>query len=218
MGMKKGYFITLEGGEGSGKTTLVQGLKKWLESQGFEVVSTREPGGTALGEKIREILLSSHKMRIGSLAELFLFLASRAQHLEEIVAPSIKRGAVVLCDRFNDSTVAYQGAARGLGVDQVRSLCSAACRENVPDCTLLLDIDPRVGLERSKATGKLEASPGAHDRIESEALNFHVTVREALLEEAKRDPMRIKVLDASLSKDKLLNDACHQLQKIFSGA
>lgn len=212
----RGFFISLEGGEGSGKTTLIQGLKNWLESRGIEVLATREPGGTALGDKIREILLTSKDLRIGSMAELFLFLAARAQHLEERVVPALKRGAVVISDRFNDSTVAYQGAARGLGVDTVRNLTREACRGTLPGLTFLLDIDPLVGLARSKATNKMEAAAGSHDRIESEALLFHQRVREALLEEAERDPSRIVILDAKIPKEKLLQAACQKLEERLS--
>lgn len=208
-------FITIEGGEGSGKTTLIQGLKQALEEKGYTVLATREPGGTALGDRIRELLLSpSDTLKIGTLAELFLFLASRSQHLEEIIKPALKRGEIVICDRFNDSTVAYQGVARDLGTTRVRKLAIEACGGQLPDFTILLDIDPAIGLKRSQITHKKESLAGSLDRIESETLQFHVIVRNALLEEVKRRP-NTAVLDAMDSKEELIHKALIQIERLL---
>lgn len=212
----KGLFITVEGGEGSGKTTLIQGLTKALEHKGLKVLATREPGGTPLGDKLRELLLAkSEGLNVGTYAELFMFLASRSQQIEEVIQPALVRGDIVICDRFNDSTVAYQGKARGLGVENVRSLCMVACQGLIPDFTILLDIDPVLGLERSKKTEKKESALGGHDRIESETLDFHSTVREALLAEAKRRLPSALIIDAASSKESALNQAREQIERIL---
>src|SRR6187431_1687241 len=147
--MKRGIFITIEGGEGAGKTTLIESLYQHLLGLGREVLKTREPGGTPLGEEIRKILLHSTGP-VSPYAELSLFLASRAQHISELIAPALAAGKVVLCDRFNDSTIAYQGMARGLGMEEVAAVCRFICAGLEPQLTLYLDIDPAVGLSRAK--------------------------------------------------------------------
>jgi len=209
-------FITVEGGEGSGKTTLIQGLKARLEALGYDVLTTREPGGTALGDRVRSMLLAkSEELNIAPLSELFLFLASRSQHLEEVIRPALRLGKIVICDRFNDSSVAYQGRARGLGIETVRNLCEVACAGTLPDFTILLDIDPQIGLERSKTTQKKESVSGAHDRIESETLEFHRKVRETLQDEAKRRSQKAVIIDATASKEALLEQVMGRLKPIL---
>lgn len=206
-------FVTIEGGEGSGKSTLISGLEDVLIAQGCNVVRTREPGGAPLSEYIRKWILERHQqMAIGSMAELLLFLAGRAQHLEELIVPALAAGKVVLCDRFNDSTVAYQGGARGLGVGFVQQLCDMVCNNVVPDLTIYLDIEPRKGLERSVRVHKAEAPVGEKDRIESEGLLFHDKVRQEFLAQAKRYPQRIRVLDATLPKEEILEQAIKLLE------
>ena len=191
-------FITVEGGEGAGKTTLIEILVEELTSRGMNVVRTREPGGTALGNEIRGLLLNKEKhLPIIDKAELLLFLAARAQHIEEVIAPAIATGKTVVCDRFNDSTVAYQGAARGLGTDYVRSLCNQVCGDVLPSLTFYLDVDPSIGLQRTRRAAKENASVGEVDRIESEAMEFHTKVREAFLSMARSEPERFVVIDAS---------------------
>lgn len=200
-------FITVEGGEGSGKSTLIQRLKEHLAGQGVEVVVTREPGGTPLGEAIRHLLLQNHaSMSIGPMAELLLFLSARAQHLEELIRPSLKQGKTVICDRFNDSTIAYQGTARNLDLKEVASLCKKVCGGTEPDLTLLLDIDPRVGLKRAN-------SRSVSDRMEMETLDFHNKVREAFRTLANQHPDRIKILDASQTPDHVFSQALREVQK-----
>jgi dTMP kinase len=188
-----GVFITVEGGEGAGKSTLVRYLTQTLAAKGLPTLSVREPGGTRCGEKIRQWLLErTDDCAISATTELLLFLASRAQHLDEVIVPALKQGSVVICDRFNDSTIAYQGAARGLGVPYVSQLCQLACCGVEPALTVLLDIDPQQGLQRC-----LRQS-GTLDRIEAEALSFHNTVRSALLAQAEAAPHRYLVVDAML--------------------
>lgn len=195
---KKGLLITLEGGEGAGKSTLLNQLSLSLQEQGHQVIKTREPGGSKLSEFIRQWLLNrDFATPVGMKAELLLFLAARAQHIEELIQPAIERGCVVLCDRFNDSTVAYQGVARGLGLDFVRKLCDLVCGEYTPDLTLFLDVDPLVGLGRTKGSIKENAGMGEVDRIESEALNFHVLVRQAFHAIAAQEPERFIIIDAN---------------------
>lgn len=202
--MRKGLFITFEGGEGAGKTTLIEEIAKQLEEAGKSVLKTREPGGTKLGEHIRSILLD-HKDPVSPYAELSLFLASRAQHVIEVIAPALKEGKIVLCDRFNDSSVAYQGAARGLGMEEVSEFCKFISQGVVPNLTLYLDIDPKVGLARAAKSRK-------QDRIESETLRFHEKIREAFLEIHKKDPERFQLLDANLSAKAVFEEAMKRLK------
>jgi dTMP kinase len=197
-------FVTLEGGEGSGKSTVIERLSEGLKAKGFDVLTTREPGGSDLGEQIR-IWLLHHKpeVSVGDYAELLLFLAARAQHLEELILPALDKGKIVLCDRFNDSSVAYQGAARGLGVDVVEQQCNLACHGVVPDVTLFMDVDPEIGLERTRKTVKASALKGEVDRIESEKMAFHEKVREAMQTLAKKHSHRMKTVDASQTLDEV---------------
>lgn len=189
-----GHFITFEGGEGAGKSTLIRNLEKELSRQGYSVVITREPGGTLFGEQIRQLLLSPQlKSHLGARAELLLFLASRAQHIDELIKPALDRGAIVLCDRFNDSTIAYQGAGRQLGIEYVSSLCNDVCMEFQPRLTFFLDLSPEEGLARRK-----NAQPTI-DRIESEAVDFHERVRNGFKFLATENPDRIHLIDAKQS-------------------
>lgn len=209
-------FITVEGGEGSGKTTLLEHLQSKLSNSGIDVVRTREPGGTSLGEHIRRWLLSSGEdVTIGAKAELLLFLAARAQHIEEVIQPAILQGKTVLCDRFNDSTVAYQGAARGLGLEWVRSLCSMVCGSVVPDLTLYLDVDPTVGLGRTRRLDKEHAPSGSMDRIEAERIEFHQRVREAFLACAHAEPHRICIINANRPQHEVIDEALKIVNKLY---
>jgi len=189
--VKQGLFLTFEGGEGSGKTTLIDTIARFLSEEGYIVLKTREPGGTRLGEKIRDILLD-HKHPICPYAELSLFLASRAQHISQVIKPALKEKQIVLCDRYNDSTIAYQGHARGLGVEQVRSACEFMTQGLVPHLTIYLDLDPEIGLKRA-------GSVRAKDRIESEQVDFHQKIREAYLTIHHADMDRFCLIDASMS-------------------
>lgn len=198
-------FITLEGGEGSGKSTLAKMLTEALISLGYDTISTREPGGTKLGDQVRYWLLNRESdVSLGSISELLLFLAARAQHIEELIKPSLDLGKIVICDRFNDSTIAYQGVARGLGAEVVEKQCLFACQGILPQLTLFLDLDPRIGLERTKKINKDSAKDGVMDRIEGEELLFHDSVREGLRWIAKNNPDRVHLIDASQSFEKVL--------------
>ncbi len=184
--MRQGVFITLEGPEGGGKTTQARALAEWLSERGREVVLTREPGGDPLAEGIRA-LLQNPELALAGRAELLLFLAARAQHVEHVVRPALAEGSLVLCDRFSDSTIAYQSYGAGLPRESVRTLNEFATAGLVPDLTLLLDVDVSVGLERQ----------GEWTRMELRGVEFHRRVRHGFLELARAHPERIRVVDAS---------------------
>lgn len=203
-------FITVEGGEGAGKSTLIETLRDLLSDNGRQVVTTREPGGTSLGNEIRRLTLS-HQFPIAPKAELLLMLASRAEHIDEVILPAIQEGKVVICDRYNDSTIAYQGAARGLGVEAVEALCKEICGSTLPDLTFYLDVDPEIGLQRSRKLDKQEAKAGELDKIESEKLSFHQTVRQAFLSIAAKEPNRVVVIDANQPLERVLAEASRSL-------
>ncbi|MES2199588.1 MAG: dTMP kinase [Chlamydiota bacterium] len=207
----EGLLITFEGGDGAGKSTLMQNLYENLVEKGESVIKTRAPGGTDLGDKIRSLLLHEQGT-IDKKSELFLFLADRAQHVHEVIVPALLQGKIVLCDRFNDSTVAYQGAARGLDPMQVSALCDFATNGLKPNLTFYLDIDPLVGLQRSVKKS------GTMDRMESESLSFHERLRTAFHSIALGDPSRIHMLDGSLPLNTLLQQATRILDDFFKAA
>lgn len=193
--------MTFEGVEGAGKTTQIALLKEVLERQGRRVCVTREPGGDAVAEGVRQLLLSQE---MSPRAELLLFLASRAQNVERVILPELAQGSVVLCDRFIDSSVAYQGVARGLGRDTVAALNDFATGGLTPDLTFLLDLDPETGLNRQTD----------RNRMEAESLSFHRQVREGYLEEAARSPQRFRILNAAQSPE-ILHHAILQAVERF---
>ena len=186
-----GVFIVFEGGDGVGKSTQIERASKTLSELGCEVLVTREPGGSTLGQKIRGLLLDSEPGSVSDRTEALLFAADRADHVATVITPALARGAVVLCDRYVDSSIAYQGVARGLGVEQVAELSSWATDGLLPDLTIVLDLDPAVGLSRAAQASQ---SP---DRMEQEPLEFHHSVRNAFLNAAALDPSRYEVVDAS---------------------
>jgi dTMP kinase len=185
---KRGRFITFEGTDGSGKTTQMTILADRLRSEGHEVIETQEPGGTEIGRQIRHILLNSENHALCPTAEMLLYFAARAQNFDEKILPAWDRGAIVLSDRFTDSTLAYQGKGRGLGSNVVMTLHDIACHGLQPDLTICIDIDPETAIERAKSRHK-------RDRIEEEAAEFHNRVREAYLELARKNPDRIRLID-----------------------
>ena len=210
-------FITFEGGEGAGKTTLIDTVERFLKSEGVSTLKTREPGGTPFGNQIRSWLLDHRSnLHVNAKAELLLFLAARAQHIDEVIAPAIAAGTVVLCDRFNDSTIAYQGAGRGLGVEWVESMCKLVCGKTLPDLTFFLDVDPVIGLTRTRNATKENASAGEVDRIEAEKIDFHCRVREAFLKIMDLDPARICYLDANHSRESVATDALKRLEMVLA--
>jgi dTMP kinase len=194
--MKRGLFITIEGSEGAGKSTVMARIENWLADRGHEVVSTREPGGTDLAEEIRGILLDERNHRLSDQAELLLVFASRAQHLAELIRPALQQGKTVLCDRFTDASWAYQGGGRGLPQDWISGLEEIVHGDLQPDLTLLLDLPVEQGLKR--ASGRSQA-----DRFERESLAFFERVREAYLLRAKSAPDRFVVIDAAQGQDEV---------------
>lgn len=196
-GPSKGKFITLEGGEGAGKTTCMKHLDRRLTDAGVSLVVTREPGGTAIGEKIRELLLSRQNTDLLPDAELLLMFAARAQHLDELIRPALARGDWVLCDRFTDATHAYQGGGRGIPNERISSLEQWTQRGLKPDLTLLLDLPVEAGLERA-------GQRSTPDRFESESLRFMQQTRAAYLKIAADEPERVKVIDAARPLDEVL--------------
>ncbi len=208
--MSKGLLITFEGGEGAGKSTLMERLFATLKAKGLDLIKTRAPGGTQVGSVIRNLLLNRDQAVLAARAELFLFLADRAEHVEEVIRPALKKGQIVLCDRFNDSTVAYQGAARGLGEDEVRKFCTFACNGVEPNLTLYLDLDPQIGLKRLKQV------KDGKDKIETETLLFHQKIRKAFQQIAAREPGRFRILDASRTADEVLESALKSIDELFT--
>lgn len=194
-------FITFEGVEGSGKSTAMARVGEWLASRGVEAVYTREPGGSRLGGMLRPILLDARNNDIVPRAELFLYLADRAQHAAAVVRPALARGAFVLSDRFADSTVAYQGYGRGMDVESLRALNSMAVDGLWPDMTLLFDVDVATGLARANARNEMEGKSLAEGRFEAESLAFHSRVRQGFLDIAAREPERFAVIDGTSHMD-----------------
>ena len=198
---QKGLFITFEGGDGCGKSTQLELVKKYLEEKGLETLTTREPGSVGLGQKLREVLLH-YDGDVASRAEAFLFLADRAQHIEKIVKPAIAKGIIVLCDRHTDSSVAYQGYGRGENIEQINMLNNLATQGIKPDLTLLFDVSTEVAQTRVG---------NEKDRMESAGIEFHKKVRQGYLEIAKQEPQRIKVIDSNLT----IEEVFEQVKKII---
>ena len=196
-----GRLLTFEGMDGSGKTTQIERLARRARSCGRMVTVTAEPGGTAIGRKIRNILLDPANQELSPTAELLLYFASRAQNVDEIILPALGRGEIVLADRFTDSSFAYQGCGRGLGADAVLALDRITCRGLAPDLTILLDIDPETSLARAHARNAGRAAPDT--RMDEQALEFHRKVHEAYRILAVRHPERIHVIDGRAAADQI---------------
>ena len=203
--MKKGLFITLEGADGCGKTTQLNLLKEYLTSKGYEIVVTREPGGKGLGEKLREILLN-YDGEVSDRCEAFLYLADRAQNIDTIIKPAINSGRIVLCDRHTDSSVAYQGYGREQNIDNINMLNELAVNGVHPDLTIVFDIDTETSMERVGAE---------KDRLESAGIEFHKRVRNGYLEIAKKNPQRIKVVDASQTIEDVQRDVIKIVEDVL---
>lgn len=198
----RGLFITFEGPEGSGKTSQINMLGEYLKAMGMDFVITREPGGTPLAEKIRNVVKQhcDRNEEVHPGTELLLIEAARFQHVSEVIAPALESGRTVLCDRFYDSTTAYQGGARGISGEVIHSLNAFAAGKCMPDLTILLDLPPEVGFERA---GRRQETKGEYDRFEQEDLDFHRQVRKSFLELAARHPERIKVVDADRTREEI---------------
>jgi len=206
----RGLFITFEGCEGSGKSTHSERIYQALIRKGYPVLLTHEPGGTKISDKIRELLLTKEDVvsmdNIVPNAELMLYLASRAQHVEELIIPALKGGKVVLCDRFSDTTIAYQGYGRELDLDVLYAFNNFIAHGLIPDHTILLDIEPKVGIERSKRLKKAYASEGELDRMESQSIKFHNSVRKGYLEIARKESKRFQVYNTAKPVEDTYNE------------
>ena len=201
-------FITFEGIEGSGKGSVIAALAEYLREAGREALLTREPGGCPLGRALRAQLLDMRNADITPEAELFLYLADRAQHVHEVIIPALRAGKVVICDRYSDSTLAYQGYGRGRDVALLRSLNDVAAKGLKPDLTLLLDLPAAEGLARARARNILENKVESEGRFEAEDLAFHCLVREGFLELARQESERFAVIDASRALAEVSAEAC----------
>ncbi|MBI5700607.1 dTMP kinase [Candidatus Saganbacteria bacterium] len=199
-------FISFEGGEGCGKTTQIELLSKYLASKGQDVVITKEPGGTSLGMELRKILLEKEPE---ILSEIFLFAADRVEHVEKIIKPALDKKKTIICDRYMDSTLAYQLGGRGLPEDLVRYVNWVASRGLVPDITILLDVPVEVGLKRAKERGNI-------DRFEKEIVAFHERVRDKYLEIAQNDKKRVKVINSTMPVEDVQNRIREEIEKYFS--
>jgi dTMP kinase len=199
-------FITLEGIEGSGKTTQLQQIGGYFENRGHSCVLTREPGGTGLGEKIRAILLDPASSELVPTAELLLYMADRSQHINTLIKPSLAEGKVVLCDRYFDATIVYQGIARGIDTRLICDLHRIIFNDLKPDITFLLDLAPKIGLARAWKQLENGTRVGIESRFEEETLSFHEKVRAGYLELARQDPERIRVVDGSQDEKQVQMD------------
>lgn len=203
-----GLFITIEGTDGSGKSTQIELLKKYLAEKNFEVVFVREPGGTKIGEKIREIILDVENKEMDYTTEALLYAASRAQLVNQIILPELEKGNIVLCDRFVDSSIVYQGIARNLGKKTIKKINEIATCGLEPDITLFLKISPEKAIERKKEQKEL-------DRLEAEKEYFYNKVYKGYLEIAKQEPERIKIIDAFKSVEEVHNQIIEEIEKLL---
>ncbi len=211
----RGFFITLEGPDGAGKGTQGRRLAEHLRRGGLDVLHTREPGGTPIGERIRQVLLDEVHREMAPETEMLLFAASRAQFVREVVRPALARGVTILSERYVDASLAYQGFGRGLDVGLVRTVNDIATGALLPDLTLLLDLDPTVGLERVKTADRAGAPGG--DRLERETLAFHQRVRAGFLQLARESPKRFVVIDAQGDVEQVHHRVVHSVEALLAG-
>lgn len=195
--MEKGIFITFEGNEGSGKTTITNRIYKQLKEEGYSVMLTREPGGIEIAEQIREVILNTNNTKMDARCEALLYAAARRQHLVEKVIPALNEGVIVLCDRFIDSSLAYQGVARGLGMDEIMSVNAFAIQDTMPKLTVLLQVNVKEGMKR------VHAREEALNRLDKESMDFHEAVSKGYEEVSKRYPKRIQCVDANRSEEEV---------------
>ncbi|MBN1897896.1 MAG: dTMP kinase [Spirochaetes bacterium] len=210
---RKGFFITFEGIEGSGKSTHIKYLSRFLKRKGLKVLLTKEPGGTPVGEKIRKILLDPLNKGLSPKAEVFLFLASRAQHVSEKIQPFLNKGYIIISDRFHDASVAYQGDARDIGIDMVQRLNQMAINDTVPDVTILMDVDLKKGLTLAKKNNIYKNG----DRIERESMLFHKKVQREYYKIHKREPGRVYLVkidrDLNITQSRIRDIIIHKLRR-----
>lgn len=204
-----GKFITFEGPEGSGKTSVVIGVEKYLTEEGYSILTTREPGGIRIAEDIRSIILHKDNVEMDAHAEALLFAAARSQHFHEKIVPALKENKIILCDRFIDSSLAYQGHARELGIDNVYEINKFAIGDLLPELTLFIDVPPKVGLER------VFSNIRKIDRLDLETLEFHEKVYEGYMILAKKYHKRFKIVDGTQPIEKVIEDAIKIIKKIL---
>ena len=208
--MVRNLFITFEGPEGAGKTSVLKAIVERLQSENIEFLSTREPGGIEIAEKIREVILNPAHTAMDAHTEALLYAAARSQHFYEKVEPALKAGKHVLCDRFIDSSLVYQGIGRGLGVEEVRAINEFAIGTRMPDKTILFDLDPEIGLARIQASRQDEIN-----RLDTESLAFHKSVRKGYLELAKEYDERITIVDAGRPLEEVVDDVWMILKRLI---
>jgi len=208
--MKKGYFISLEGNEGAGKSSIAKMATQYLISKGLEVITSREPGGIAIAEQIRSVILDKNNTMMDGRTEALLYAAARRQHYIEKVHPSLLEGKTIICDRFIDSSLAYQGYARGLGIDEILSINEFAVENVFPDLTLYLDVDPELGLQRIRENENREVN-----RLDLESISFHQQVREGYLEVMNRFPNRIIKINANEQLDVVFEEVKRVLDRFL---
>lgn len=206
----RGKFITIEGTDGSGKSTQIELLMDYLRKKGADVIFTREPGGTQISEKIREIILDVNNSEMTGITEALLYAAARSQHVEEKIIPALEAGKIIVCDRFVDSSIAYQGAARGLGAEKIMGINEAALHGIIPDMTLFFDLSPEKGILRKK-------NERALDRLEKEKMDFHEKVYEGYKNLCKKYPERIKPIDADRSIDEVHSEVIEVIDGLLKG-
>ena len=205
----KGKFITFEGPEGSGKTSVIIGVKEYFEKQGLNVITTREPGGIRIAEDIRNVILNTENTEMDAHAEALLFAAARSQHFSEKIAPALQENTIILCDRFIDSSLAYQGHARGLGIDEVYAINKFAIGNHLPQLTIFIDVPPSVGLQR------VFSNTRKVDRLDLETLAFHEKVYEGYKLLIDMFPERIKTIDGTQKVEEVTQDAINTINKIL---
>ncbi|KZE73511.1 thymidylate kinase [Paenibacillus elgii] len=208
MHVKRGFFITVEGGEGAGKTSAIDAILEQVKARGYDVLSTREPGGIPIAEQIRSVVLDRNNTAMDPRTEALLYAAARRQHLAEKVIPALEAGKVVVCDRFIDSSLAYQGYARELGMDEVFAINRFAIGDWMPDLTVFMDVRPEIGLARIRADQGREVN-----RLDLESMTFHNKVREGYLQVLRRFPERVVRVDAERELDKVLEDIGQMLNQ-----
>lgn len=208
---KKGIFITFEGGEGCGKSTAIEHISGKLKGEGISHLITMEPGGTKAGKKIRKILLSPDSRGMSPETELLLYCASRSEHVREVIKPALQSGQIVICDRFDDATIAYQGYGRGLKISEVKNINDFACDNLKPDLTILFDINPEEGLKRAAARNDRDGK-WDEGRFEKEKMQFHEKVRKGYLRIAENEKRRVKVIDASVKLSEMLSSVWREIE------
>lgn len=195
--MKKGFMLVCDGSNGAGKTTVIKTIEQYLINKGFDVIVTREPGGTPIGEKVREVILDPSTPEMCNIAELMLFGAARAQHIEEKILPALESGKVVISDRFDAATFSFQHYARGIDLDVICNINNIALNGFSPDMNIILDLDPKLGLERVKQRGE------GLDRLEDEKMEFLNKARNGYLTQAEQQPEKFRVIDASQTQEQV---------------